>query len=60
MSEAPEQRAFSCNFFLQERLGFYVLFLYVAESAHEPALKFGLEFRNSETYSKDYGVDFFS
>lgn len=59
MPEAPELWAFSCNFFLRERLGFCVLFLYVAESAHEPSLKFGLEFRNSETHSKEHGVDFF-
>lgn len=51
---APEQWAFPCSFFLQERLGFCALFLHVAEAAHEPALKFVLVFRNSETYSKDY------
>lgn len=40
-------------------MGLCVLFLYLAEPAYELALKFGLEFRNSEIYSKDYEEDFF-
>lgn len=40
-------------------MGLCVLFLYFAEPAYELALKFGLEFRNSEIYSKDYEEDFF-
>lgn len=59
MFEVPEQWAFSCNFFLWECLGLCVFFLYFAEPAYEPALKFGLEFRSSEIYSKDYGEGFF-
>lgn len=57
MFEAPEQWEFSCNFFLWECLGLCVLFLYLP--AYEMALKIGLEFRNSEIYSKDYVEDFF-
>lgn len=59
MPKAPEQQKFSCRFFLWEHLCFCVLFLYIAKSADEPALKCSLEFRNSEMYSKDYEVDFF-
>lgn len=36
-----------------------IRFLHIAESVHEPSLKFGLEFQNSETYSKDNGVDYY-
>lgn len=59
MFEVLEQWAFSCNFFLWECLSLCVLFLYFAEPAYELTLKFGLEFRNSEIYSKDYGDGFF-
>lgn len=59
MFEVPEQWTFSCNFFLWEYLSLSVLFLYYAEPAYELALKFCLEFRNSEIYSKDYGDDTF-
>lgn len=60
MLKVLEQWTFSCNFFLWECLGLCVFFLYFAEPAYELALKFGLEFRNSEIYSKNYGEDFFS
>lgn len=59
MLKVPEQWTFSCNLFLWEYLGLCVLFLYFAVPAYELALKFGLEFRNSEIYSKNYGEDFF-
>lgn len=60
MLKVSEQWTSSCNFFLWECLGLCVLFLYFAEPAYELALKFVLEFRNPEIYSKDYGEDFFS
>lgn len=56
MFEVSGQWEFSSSLLLWECLG--LLFLYFAEPAYELALKTGIEFRNSEIYSKGYGEDF--
>lgn len=44
-----------CSFFPWECLGLCFCF-HIKKAAHEPELNLVLEFRNYETYYKDYGV----